>query len=393
MNRKYDLVLYGASGFTGRQTVEYCRQFAPAGLRWAIAGRNQAKLNSVNTAKVDVLVADAEDDQALNRIAEQTRVVATTAGPFSLYGSQLVAACVRNQTHYCDITGETPWVRGLIDTHHAKALGDGTRIIPCCGFDSIPSDVGAWLVSRHIRDNLQSECDSVSAYFRLGGGINGGTLASLFHLLDTGQMAMAGNPFLLDPNPNLHTDVDRARNADPQGIHYDPELKAWVTPFLMGSVNTRVVRRTQALLGTSFGYQEYSKFNRAAPARMLAIGGKVFETLTAWSFTRRIIKRLLPQPGQGPSEKVMNEGFFECELVGRAKNGAKVRGIFKGQGDAGNRVTVKCLCESAFVLTELGASQQEAKPGSGGVLTPVTGLGEALVGRLAAAGITFELMH
>jgi short subunit dehydrogenase-like uncharacterized protein len=393
MNRKYDLVLYGASGFTGRQTVEYCRQFAPAGLRWAIAGRNQAKLNSVNTAKVDVLVADAEDDQALNRIAEQTRVVATTAGPFSLYGSQLVAACVRNQTHYCDITGETPWVRGLIDTHHAKALGDGTRIIPCCGFDSIPSDVGAWLVSRHIRDNLQSECDSVSAYFRLGGGINGGTLASLFHLLDTGQMAMARNPFLLDPNPNLHTDVDRARNADPQGIHYDPELKAWVTPFLMGSVNTRVVRRTQALLGTSFGYQEYSKFNRAAPARMLAIGGKVFETLTAWSFTRRIIKRLLPQPGQGPSEKVMNEGFFECELVGRAKNGAKVRGIFKGQGDAGNRVTVKCLCESAFVLTELGASQQEAKPGSGGVLTPVTGLGEALVGRLAAAGITFELMH
>jgi short subunit dehydrogenase-like uncharacterized protein len=391
-NRKYDLILYGASGFTGRQTVEYCRQFAPAGLRWAIAGRNQAKLDNVNTARVDVLVADAQDDQALNRIAEQTRVIATTAGPFSLYGSQLVAACVRNQTHYCDITGETPWVRRMIDTHHAKAVVDGTRIIPCCGFDSIPSDVGAWLISRHIRDNLQSECESVSAYFSLGGGVNGGTLASLYHLLDSGEMAIARDPFLLDPNPSLHTAVDRARNADPHGMHYDPELKFWVTPFLMGSVNTRVVRRTQALLGTSFGYQEYSKFKRASSARMLAIGGKVFESLVAWGFTRRIIKRLLPQPGQGPSEKAMNEGFFECELVGRAKNGAQVRGIFKGQGDAGNRITVKCLCESAFVLTQVSASQDAALPGSGGVLTPVTGLGDALVGRLAATGITFSLI-
>jgi short subunit dehydrogenase-like uncharacterized protein len=390
-NRKYDLVLYGASGFTGRQTVEYCRQFAPAGLRWAIAGRNRAKLENANTPQVDVLIADAQDDQALNQIAEQTRVIATTAGPFSLYGTQLVAACVRNQTHYCDITGETPWVRRLIDAHHGKALADGTRIIPCCGFDSIPSDFGAWLISRHIRDSLQSECDSVRAYFRLGGGINGGTLASLFHLLDTGQMALARDPFLLDPTPNLHTDVDRARNADPHGIHYEPELKAWVTPFLMGSVNTRVVRRTQALLGTSFGYQEYSKFSRAAPARMLAIGEKVFESLTAWSFTRRIVKRLLPQPGQGPSEKVMNEGFFECELIGRAKNGSQVRGIFKGQGDAGNRITVKCLCESAFVLTELSTSPEGSQSGTGGVLTPVTGLGDALVGRLAAAGIHFAL--
>jgi short subunit dehydrogenase-like uncharacterized protein len=391
-NRKYDLVLYGASGFTGRQTVEHCRQFAPAGLRWAIAGRNQAKLDNVNTAKVDVLVADAHDEQALNRMAEQTRVVATTAGPFSLYGSQLVAACVRNQTHYCDITGETPWVRRMIDAHHAKALADGTRIIPCCGFDSIPSDFGAWLVSRHIREELQLECESVSAYFSLGGRVNGGTLASLYHLLDSGEMAVARNPFLLDPNPSSHTDLDRARNADPQGMHFDPELKVWVTPFLMGSVNTRVVRRTQALLGTSYGYQEYSKFKRASPARMLAIGGNIFETLVAWRFTRGIIKRLLPQPGQGPSEKAMNEGFFECELVGRAKNGSQVRAIFKGQGDAGNRITVKCLCESAFVLTQLSALHDTAGPGTGGVLTPVTGLGDALVGRLAAAGITFRLI-
>jgi short subunit dehydrogenase-like uncharacterized protein len=141
-DRQYDIVLYGASGFTGRQTVEYCRQFAPSGLRWAIAGRNRSKLDIVNSAGVDVLVANGDDDDALNRLAEQTRVVATTAGPFSLYGTKLVDACVRNRTHYCDITGETPWIRRLIDRHHARATADGTRIIICCGYDSIHPTTG-----------------------------------------------------------------------------------------------------------------------------------------------------------------------------------------------------------------------------------------------------------
>src|SRR5580692_11507472 len=179
-DRKFDLVLYGASGFTGRQTVEYCKRFAPAGLSWAIAGRNRAKLDSVNLAGAGVLVADAQDENALDNLARQARVVASTAGPFGLYGTKLVDACVRNRTHYCDITGETPWIRQQIDRHHAQAAADGTRIVPGCGFDSIPSDFGAWLICRHMRDTLRLEPASVSAYFRVGGGINGGTLASLF---------------------------------------------------------------------------------------------------------------------------------------------------------------------------------------------------------------------
>jgi short subunit dehydrogenase-like uncharacterized protein len=391
-DRKYDIILYGASGFTGRQTVEYCRRFAPPGLRWAIAGRNRAKLDSVNSAGVDVLVADAEDDAALGRLAEQACVVAATAGPFSLYGTKLVDACVRNRTHYCDITGETPWVRRLIDRHHAQALTDGTRIIPSCGFDSIPSDFGAWLMSRHVREVLASECVSVSAYFRLGGGFNGGTLASYFNLIETGQVSIARDPFLLDPDPAAHTAEERARNADPAGAHYDAELQAWVAPFLMGSVNTRVVRRTQALQGTRFDYQEYSKFNQASTARMVVIGSKVFESLSGSRLGRRMIRRFLPQPGEGPAEKAMNEGFFKCEFIALAKSGARVRGIFKGQGDAGNRITVKCLCESAFVLALTAHASSSAKSGGGGVLTPVTGLGGDLVARLAGAGIGFELV-
>ena len=391
--RKYDLVLYGASGFTGRQTVEYCRQFAPAGLRWAIAGRNRAKLDGVNSAGADVLVADAQDDHALEAIARQARVIASTAGPFGLYGTKLVGACVRNRTHYCDITGETPWIRRQIDLHHAQAAADGTRIVPGCGFDSIPSDFGAWLMWRHVRETLQSDCDSVAAYFRVGGGINGGTLASVFHMLETNQLAVSRDPFLLDPDPATHTAAERLRNADPTGVRYDPELKKWVGPFIMGSINTRVVRRTQALLGPRFDYQEYSKFGSARTARTVMFGGKLFESVAASGFGRGILKRLVPKPGEGPSEKVMNEGFFECEFVAAARNGMRARGILKGQGDAGNRITVKCLCESAFVLAEAQTGNAEILPfAGGGVLTPVTGVGGGLVSRLANAGITFEIV-
>jgi short subunit dehydrogenase-like uncharacterized protein len=392
-DRKYDLVLYGASGFTGRQSVEYCKQFAPAGLSWAIAGRNRSKLDAANVAGADVLVADAQDDNALDSLARHARVVASTAGPFGLYGSKLVDACMRNRTHYCDITGETPWIRRQIDRHHAQAAADGTRIVPGCGFDSIPSDFGAWLMCRHIRDAQHSECESVSAYFRVGGGINGGTLASLFHMLETNQLIVSRDPFLLDPDPSAHTSEERSRNADPAGVRYDADLKKWVGAFLMGSINTRVVRRTQALLGTRFDYQEYSMYARSRTARTVMIAGNVFESIARSGIGRRILKRLLPKPGEGPSEKVMNEGFFECEFIATDKNGGRARGVFKGQGDAGNRITVKCLCESAFLLADIGVGNTPVKPfAGGGVLTPVTGLGEGLVARLAKAGITFDLV-
>jgi short subunit dehydrogenase-like uncharacterized protein len=381
MRKQYDLILYGASGFTGKQTVEYCRQFAPEGLRWAIAGRSRAKLEAVNRPGVDVLVADADDEAALDRLAAAASVVASTAGPFSIYGGKLVEACVRNRTHYCDITGETPWIRGLIAKHHAQAAAEGTRIIPCCGFDSIPSDYGAWLVSRELPG-----CTRVAAYFRMKGGLNGGTLATALHLSKTGEIAVTRDPFLLDSE--AHDEAERRRNADPVGAHFDEDLKAWVTPFFMGPINTRIVRRTQALLSSRYDYQEYMRFDGALMARAVSAGSGVFEKVMASKFWRWIAEPLLPAPGEGPSEKVMDGGFFECEFIGQAANGARVRGIFKGVGDPGNRITVKCLCESAFVL----AAQTDRKPGSGGVLTPVKGLGEALVPRLRSAGICFDLL-
>jgi short subunit dehydrogenase-like uncharacterized protein len=390
-DRKYDLVLYGASGFTGRQTVAYCKQAAPPGFRWAIAGRNRGKLMSVNGAGVDVLIADSQDAAALDALAASTRVVATTAGPFSLYGSQLVDACVRHRTHYCDITGETPWIRALIDRHHDKAAAEGTRIVPTCGFDSIPSDFGAWLTARHIRDVLHSECESMSAYFKLAGGINGGTLASFFHMVESGQIASVRDAYLLNPDRTAPTQEQRARNADPVGVRFDPDSNRWVSSFVMGSINTRVVRRSQALLGTQFDYQEYSSFKKPSAARMASIGGRLFESILGSGVGRRLLRPLLPRAGDGPSEKVMDGGFFETTFIARAKNGARVRGVLRGQGDPGNRITVKCLCESAFVLAQTDDPNRRPPAGMGGVLTPVTALGDYLVPRLAAAGITFEI--
>jgi short subunit dehydrogenase-like uncharacterized protein len=160
----------------------------------------------------------------------------------------------------------------------------------------------------------------------------------------------------------------------------------------MGAVNTRVVRRTQALLGMRYDYQEYSRFKTASTARNVTLGTKAFESILGSGLGRLMVKPWLPKPGAGPSEKVMNEGFFECQFVGTTTAGARVKGVMLGQGDAGNRITVKCLCESAFVLALSAADESVGQPGSGGVLTPVTGLGEALVPRLATAGINFAFI-
>lgn len=399
-NRDYDVVLYGASGFTGKQTVAYFAKHAP-NVRWALAGRNREKLAAVKAevgTAADILVADSQDQAALDAIAARARVVLTTAGPFALYGTKLVDACVRHQTHYVDITGETVWARELIDRYHAEAAKTGTRIIPFCGFDSIPSDLGAYLIARHIQQQFGVACRSVKAYFQMAGGLNGGTLATAFNLYESGQAALARNPFLLNPIKDA-TRAAVQQNQDPVAPHYDSDLGAWVAPFVMGPINTRVVRRSQALFnewqsgyGADFTYQEYTKFNGPLgwlPAAGLAAGATVFE-LALQSPLRPLLKTVLPAPGQGPSEKTMNEGWFRCELLGLAADGREVRGVIKDKGDPGNRATVKFLCESALCLagdvTELPGGAQR-----GGLLTPATGLGDVLVGRLRKAGMVLEV--
>lgn len=402
-DRSYDVVLYGASGFVGQQTVQYfARHPAAAQVRWAIAGRNRQKLEAVRDkfgATIDVLVADSQDQSAIDAIVAQTRVLLTTAGPFALYGNALVDACVRYQTHYVDITGETPWVKTLIDRYHDQAAADGTRIIPCCGFDSVPSDLGAYLIVRQMQHDWGVSCRQVNAYFQASGGFNGGTLASAFNLYDSQATAQMQQPFLLNP-PTAAPPPEDDRNRDPQIPAFDAELNTWVAPFFMSLVNTRIVRRSSALAnqwqesyGTDFTYQEYLKFDPPlawVKASSITAGLALFAGALLQPQLRSLLQPFLPQPGSGPSEQTMNEGWFACELIGTAADGRQMRGLIRDQGDPGNRATVKFVCESVLSL----ALQFDQLPGGqtrGGILTPATGLGQVLAERLRQAGMTVEV--
>lgn len=397
----YDVVLYGASGFVGKQTVRYFAERAGDKVRWAIAGRDRNKLESVRAEvgiDVDVLVADSQDKTAIDAIVSQTRVLLNTAGPFARYGNAIVDACVRYRTHYVDITGETPWVKRLIDRYHVQAAADGTRIIPCCGFDSVPSDLGAYLLVRHLQRELGTECTQVKAYYQAAGGFNGGTLASGLNIFDSGELEQLGNPFLLNPPESIPTDIDRHR--DPTAPQYDDEMKTWVAPFFMGVVNTRIVRRSWALFerwqesySKNFSYQEYFKFDQpwawlqstAMVGALAVIGGAI-----AIQPLRQLLESIMPQVGSGPTEQTMNSGWFRCELLGWGTQGQRVRGLIADVGDPGNRATVKFVCESALSL----AVDFDRLPGGaqrGGILTPATGLGDVLVERLKRAGMRLEV--
>jgi short subunit dehydrogenase-like uncharacterized protein len=404
-DRQYDVVLYGASGFTGRQTVQYfARNTRPSEVRWAIAGRNRQALEAArqqageNARSADILVADAQNQQAVDAIVSNTRVLLTTAGPFSLYGSKIVDACVRFKTHYVDITGETFWVRDLIDRYHDRAAADGTRIIPCCGFDSIPSDLGTYLVVRHMQKKAHVDCREVKSFYQIRGGLNGGTFASAANAQASGQAVRMREPFLLS-SLKARSAEELRLNRDPREARFDPDIGAWSTPFVMGVANTRIVRRSAGLFeqwnesyGPEFRYQEYQKFGppmaRAKAFAMLGMLGMVQAGLQS-SFGRKLMKAIAPKPGQGPSQKTMDNGFFRCDLVGIAADGRKIYGVVSDKGDPGNRATVKFVCEAALSLA-LNADQLPGGPKRGGVLTAATGLGDVLVERLRRAGMRLE---
>jgi short subunit dehydrogenase-like uncharacterized protein len=369
--RTYDVVLFGASGFTGRQTVAYFTRHAPPGLRWAIAGRDRHKLDATG-AGVDVLVADSANQSSIDSMVGATRVLLTTAGPFAKYGTPIVDACVRLGTDYVDITGETFWVNDLVARYHDRAAANGVRIVPGCGFDSVPSDLGAFLLASHRR------ASEVRAYFQIGGGgLNGGTIASVSNMVASSHAR------------------DVARSDVMAGPHYDEWIGTWVGPFFMAPTNTWVVRRSVALFDNwrqpypaGFTYREFLKFEPplAAPKAIAAsaataVVGATFMVPPAF----RVLERLLPKPGQGPSEQQMDEGWFSCDVVGRTPTGERVRAKIANSGDAGNRSTVKMLCESALCLAAGECSTR------GGILTPATAFGDELIRRLQAAGMSVKL--
>ncbi|MEJ7729961.1 MAG: saccharopine dehydrogenase NADP-binding domain-containing protein [Polyangiaceae bacterium] len=405
--RPLDVVVWGATGFTGKLVAEYlARRAADEGIRWAIGGRNRDKLEAVRrdlavvspaAAEVPLEVADAHDLPALRAIAARTRVVASTAGPFATHGSDLVAACVEQGTDYCDITGEVHWVRRMADAHHAAAEKNGARIVCCCGFDSIPSDLGVLMVQEHARQRFGQPCNSIR-YF-LGenkGSMSGGTVASMLALLDEARRDRAvrrvlGDPYALDP-PGGRRGPD---GSDQHGVRHDPDV-GWTGPFVMAAVNTRIVRRSNALLGYPYGegfrYSEAMSFPPGPRGLLWASGITAGVAAFALGATvgplRKVFEARLPAPGTGPSREARERGHFKVRLFGTFDQGAgpKLLGEVAGHNDPGYGETAKMLGESALCLA------RDPAPGlPGGLLTTASSMGMRLVERLRAAGMTFEV--
>jgi short subunit dehydrogenase-like uncharacterized protein len=399
--RPYDVVLYGASGFTGVQTVEDFRDHAPAGLRWAIAGRSREKLEQVRSRLgipgVDILIAEADDQAACARLAASTRVVLSTAGPFAKYAPTLIHACVEAQTHWCDITGETPFVKEMIDQHHVRAVQAGAQLIPLCGFDSVPSDLGTLLTLRDVYQRTGRKVRRIKAFFGAKGGFNGGTLASALDMAERKQQRVLADLFLLDEPGTIRSARVRTESRDPRAARWDADLGRWVAPFFMGPINSRVVRRTESVMraqgrseaefySSEFVYTEEFRTRSRWEALAVTAGLGLFSAALAKKFGRRIVRRFAPTPGQGPSVEQMDGGWFQCVFIAEDEAGQKHRFKLSSPGDPGNRVTVKILCEAARLLAASGAP----KPGTGGVLTPALSLGERLWERLEARGMRWE---
>ena len=397
-NRTYEIVIWGATGFTGRLVVEYLIQQYPE-VSIAIAGRNQQKCQALLKefgVDLPIVIADAFDEVSLREMVRQTQVVCTTVGPYSTYGELLVEVCVEEGTHYCDLTGESPFVRSMIDRHHSVAMTNRVSIVHACGFDSIPSDLGVLMIQEYIRaqtDQYAGQIQFVTG--KMKGGFSGGTIASFVHMLDRipdnpDIPKILNNPYALNPDSTFKGPDGR----DQMHIRYSSEFRCWTAPFVMAGTNTRIVRRSHALqefpYGKDFQYSEVMGFPKGLRGLSMAFGltlglGGLLGSMVASTWLRRQIWKRLPQPGEGPTAAERQAGYFKVHLYGQV-DGKWYEGIVGDSIDPGYACTAKMLAESCLCLVQ----NRDELPMGGGVLTPATAFGSVLLERLKRAGMRFE---
>lgn len=413
MSKPYDLVLWGATGFTGRLTAEYLtRHYGAAGapLRWAIAGRDRAKLVALReelaaidatAVEIPILLGDSHDRPSLNAIVAQTRVICSTVGPYSLHGTPLVAACAAGGVAYCDLTGEAPWIRDNIDRFGAEAKASGACIVHACGYDSIPSDLGTLMVQEKAMADHGRFAPTVKHLFGpTRGGFSGGTIASMLHLMRRSRRSRRVRRLLADPFALISGDEPHERRVSDQTTpRYDADFGRWTAPFVMTGINSRVVYRSHALreyrYGRSFRYREAMRMGRGLSGRVSAVtfslGLLLAMKVGGFDPVQRLLENsVLPAPGEGPDREERENGFFRTTLLAKlpAQNGAPaawVRGKVVGVNDPGYGETAKMLSESALCL----ALDGDQLPDRRGILTPATAMGARLIERLRAAGMTF----
>ncbi|QMU22765.1 saccharopine dehydrogenase family protein [Gordonia rubripertincta] len=408
--REFDVVVYGATGFVGEITARYLADHAPIGTKVALAGRNESKLTQVRerlplrARDWPLIVADSNSPAALDAMVARTQVVCTTVGPYLKYGEALVVAAATAGTDYVDLTGEVPFVRYSIDKAHDTAVASGARIVHSCGFDSVPSDITTYALYRKVAEDGAGEMtDTTLVVKSMRGGLSGGTIDSMRVIADEAKNSQARrlmlNPQALSGGPG---EVPRVSLSDePSDLSIinakkvDPSLRGTLAPFFMAAHNTRIVRRSNALLdnayGSNFHYAETMNVGGVPAVSTLAAGAVAVGTgafMGAMSFgpTRRLLDRVLPKPGDGPSEKTRNSGHFVVETFTRTTTGRRYRAQMRAQGDPGYKATAVMLAESALTL----ALDRDRLPARTGVLTTAVAMGDALIDRLRDAGFTID---
>ena len=397
--KQFDIIIWGASSFTGQLVTEYIfNKYGSSKIKWAIAGRNLDKLEKVRSQVADenipIFIADSFDEDSLLQLVKKTKVICSTVGPYSLYGTKLVRLCVENSINYCDITGEAQWIRTLIDNFHDEAKSKKIKIVNSCGFDSIPSDMGVYFIQNKIKKTCKNYAKSIKMRVAgIRGGISGGTYGSINNLLkeayaDKSVFKILNNPYGLNPKDKMEG-MDK---KDLRKIIFDKESNSWIYPFIMAGINTKIVRRSNALsnfqYGKDFRYEEAMMSGRGISGfwkAILAIFPLAMVGLNPNSFLKKILNLYMPKPGEGPRIDKRKNGFYNLRFYITIDEKRKAFAKVIGDSDPGYGSTSKMLAESALCLAF------DKLPEKYGVLTPSLAMGDSLLKRLQNnAGIDFK---
>ncbi len=392
-DRQYEIILYGASGFTGELVAEYLGAEHPD-LRWAIAGRNQQKLEALRLKLglpgLPILIADSHNTEQLATLVRQTQTVISTVGPYAQYGTPLLETCAREGTHYCDLTGEAQWMAAVFEDVNPIAQASGARLVHCCGFDSIPSDLSVYFLQQQFKERFGRYASHVAGRMgRAAGGVSGGTVASLMYVAEQASKDTRIRETVMDPYALYPANVTPGDDVpDQTGIAWDENFESWTGPFVMAAINTKVVRRSHALAGLPYGqdfrYDESQLCSSRTKALLSAGGLGAVMAGTFFSPTRAVLKKVLPDPGEGPDEATRNNGFFEFWAHGTdGTHHLKVK--VSGQRDPGYGATSRMLAQAGLCLSRDTLSVE------GGIWTPASAMGNALLTRLPAVDIHFTV--
>ncbi|AMN48619.1 saccharopine dehydrogenase NADP-binding domain-containing protein [Psychrobacter sp. P2G3] len=420
--RAYAVVLYGATSFVGQITAHYLAQFLAdkdnqngpdsEPVTWAIAGRDQDKLEKLQTelcaaqkggkaeAKVDIIVANSNDDASLDEMTKQTQVIISTVGPYLKYGEPLIKSCTKNGTDYVDLTGEAIFIKDMMDKYQDDAKKSGARIVNSCGFDSIPSDLGVYFTQRQAEEKFDESCTVINMRVKAAkGGLSGGTIASMATIFEeVGQnksrRKQVANPYLL----NDDEDAPNVRQDNVSKPEYDDEHARWLAPFVMASINTRIVHRSNQLLdyeyGRDFKYDEAMWMKDGVKGKLMSYGMSIgllgFATAMMIKPSRELLsKHVLPKSGSGPSKEEQENGYFDIRFFGKNAKNDTINTKVTGDKDPGYGSTSRMLAQSALCL----AQDIDKNDVEGGFWTPASAMGDKLLTRLEThAGLSFDVV-